>query len=169
MLRKPWFRWPLTIVLCLFAFLNLQQGLTNLLSNEDWSDSYLIIETSLVDSIEVESPGSSTDTRNIQRVTCTPILEFVRDGRVHRAEAPWLIERYNRFRGGECMGGAYGQVIPAALAGTNGDPIILDPVNLPASSSTGFIGILLGVLFLLSLWWLWRGIRPKEGSSTKID
>ena len=162
MIRKT-IKWPLTVSLGLFLLLQLQQAAGILSRGEDWSGAYLSVEATIVDSVEVEWPGSTTDARNIDRVTCEPVLEIEVDGVKYRPEAPWLIQRYNRTRGPDCMDYAYGDNL--MVLWTPDEPAyIYDPDNPPTAEETAYANVGIAAILLLLLWFLWRPGRPETPS-----
>ena len=161
-MRKPWVRWPLTLIIGALALLNLQQGIGILRSGESWADDYVTIEATLVESSEFQSVGSVNDSASSLRFSCTAIVEFTVDGTAHRAEAPWLTGRYRHSRAPECTQLGYGATLPVLLGGSSKLPIIMDPENPPEASSTATANIGIAGVFLLVLWWLWRPARSPE-------
>jgi len=158
-------KWSLTVILGLFILLQLQQGVGILSRGEDWSGTYVSVEATIVDSVETEWPGSTTDARNIDRVTCEPILEIEVDGVKQRTEAPWLTQRYNRTRGPGCMDHAYGDKL-MVLRTPNEPTPIYDPDNPPTAQETAYANFGIVAIILLLLWFLWRPGRPEIISSS---
>lgn len=161
MIRKV-LKWSLTVILGLFLLLQLQQAAGILSSGEDWSGAYVSVEATIVDSVETERPGSTTEARKIDRVTCEPILEIEVDGVKYRPEAPWLIQRYNRTRGPDCMDYAYGDKV-MVLRTPNEPTPIYDFDNPPTAEETAYANVGIAAIILLLLWFLWR---PRKVETT---
>ena len=165
-IRKPFVRWPLTAILGLLVLLNIQQGLGALLQGEDWSGDYILTEATVVDSVETEWPGSTSDITERDSFACVPVLEIEVDGVTHRTEGVWLQERYGRGRGPDCMDQAYGQTVPVLMAAGAATPILMDPENPPTAEATSFANLAIAAILLFLLWRLWRPISvPAESES----
>ena len=78
---------------------------------------------------------------------------------MHRANAEWLQQRYNRGRGPDCMDQAYGERVPVLLAGDATNPILMDPENPPTGAETSIVNLAIASLLIFFLWRLWRPLQ----------
>lgn len=167
-MRRPLIRWPLTLLLVWLAWLGMSQALSELGSDEDWSDAYHRAEAVIVDSREELStmPGSRTTS-----YFCELIVEWRFEGEAFRSEPLWLHGPRSRSSMGEDCGRArYGETVPIWIDASTADPVLLQPGNRSAQPLTIMFNLVQSAVFLGLAALLWRPRRSSGATeSSEVD
>lgn len=143
----------------------INQSISYALDTSDWSDEYLRMEATIVDSEErkwgSEGPSSVGTAKRSKSpsYSCGYFLEISYNGARYRQKAVWISEMYETQRGRDCGAARYGETFPVWVAeGYKSDPRILKVGNRNSKPMMIGFKILIGVAALYGSFRLGRRV-----------
>lgn len=160
-------------LLAWFGISEISRGVSYALDATDWSDEYLRIKATIVDSQERKwgSDGPSqvgtVKTSKSASYSCGYFLEISLEGERYRQKADWISHRYEFSRGEDCGAPRYGETVPVwVVEGYNESELtILEVGNRGEKQTLVVFAVLIGLVSLYGSFRLVRSLwRRLKGS-----